>query len=362
MLTAAVIGCGNIARFHFAGLEKAGVTIKWVCDLNEEAAAAWVARYNAAFTSDYRDTLGDVDVIVITTVSSVHKAICLHAIAAGKAVICEKTLAENPDDSRTIVSAAKESGTIFYTSYMKRFIPAVKKAKALLPDLGRILSTHIRTHQCWSPIWEANPDGFFHTPPGGVSQIRRNYGGGVLVCGGSHILDLVKFFVGRPHRLFASVYQPEDRDYDLQAAALMETPNGVVHFEALAHPLNKIGFLRDGWDERIEIIGTEGRLEILSAAWDQVEHKASMLIHYDNASGTSTEYRFEPCSPFTEAVSFFLQNIQRGTQGEQAITTGYDVDELTATIHASSAQERSLNVNYRLDPDGTPCDTLPVES
>jgi len=29
----AVIGCGSISRFHFAALQKLGVTVRWVCDL-----------------------------------------------------------------------------------------------------------------------------------------------------------------------------------------------------------------------------------------------------------------------------------------------------------------------------------------
>ena len=38
----------------------------------------------------------------MTTVSRAHKQICADAIAAGKAVICEKTLAENPEDAAEI--------------------------------------------------------------------------------------------------------------------------------------------------------------------------------------------------------------------------------------------------------------------
>ena len=350
-ITVGIIGCGNISRFHFSGLEKAGAKIAWVCDLNEAAARPWVEKFGARYTADYRDIVADpaVQLVDVTTISSVHKAICLDAIAAGKAVICEKTLATNPDDALEIVRAAEARGTNFYTSYMKRFIPAVEQAKALLPSLGRILSTHIRAYQCWGNLWGEMPaDGGFYTPPGGASWVRRNYGGGILVCGGSHILDLVCFLLGRPERLFASTYIPEGRDYDLQAAAQMETANGVVHYETLAHPLNKIGFLRDGWDERIEINGLNGRLEIFSASWDQVEHKASLLLHYDNASGQVTEYRYSPESPFDRALAYFCTQIACGEQGAQSRLTGYDVDELIAHIEHSGRTHQALEVNWRI--------------
>ena len=41
-VVAGVIGCGGISRFHFAGLEKAGARIKWVCDLSAGTAATAV--------------------------------------------------------------------------------------------------------------------------------------------------------------------------------------------------------------------------------------------------------------------------------------------------------------------------------
>lgn len=349
-LTAGVIGCGSISRFHFAGLEEAGVRVKWVCDLREQAAAPYAARFKATYTADYRRILDDpeVNVVEVLTFSRSHKELCLAAIAAGKAVICEKTLAENADDALEIVSEAGRRGTVFYTSYMKRFIPAVEKAREILPLLGRIMSTHVRAHQMWGNLWGDPPtSGWLVVPPGGISGPKKNYGGGILVCGGSHVLDLVLFLLGRPTRLFAHVHRQPGFDVEATAAVLMETASGPVLFEALAHPLTRIGFLRDGWDERVEISGVNGRLEIYSAEWNQVEHKASPLIHYDNATGQATEYRFPPASPFARAVEFFCTHIAKGEQGPQSRLTGYEVDELIAHIYHSGATGRALDVAWR---------------
>jgi predicted dehydrogenase len=350
-VTIGVVGCGGISSFHFSGFKKAGSKVKWVCDISEEVARPWAGEFSAQYTADYRQIVADKDVQVvdITAVSGIHKEVCLAAIAAGKAVICEKTLAENAADSLEIVQAAQRKGTILYTSYMKRFIPAVEKARQLMPSLGRILSTHIRAYQCWGNLWEQAPSsGIFHKPAGGKSVVRGRYGGGILVCGGSHILDLVCFFLGRPSRLYATMHTPAGMDCDVQAAALMETPNGIVHYEALAHPLTKVGFLRDGWDEKIEINGINGRLDIYSATWDQVASKASLLVHYDNAAGTSTEYRYGTISPFDRAMAFFCENIVEGTQGPQSAATGYDVDNLIHHIQLSAASGQAVNVEYKV--------------
>jgi predicted dehydrogenase len=349
-ITVGVVGCGNIAQFHFAGLEKVGARVKWVCDLEEARVRPWADQFGAQYTADYRAVTDDdeVDAVFVLTVSAAHKPVCLDAIDARKAVVCEKTLATNADDALEIVRAAEAKGTIFYTSYMKRFAPAVEKAKELLPSLGRITSTYIRSFQPAGNVWDAMPaEGFFHTPTDGPSPVIRNYGGGALVCCGSHILDLVGHFLGRPHRVYGAVRVPEGRDYDLQASALLETANGPVHYETIWHPLAHIGFLRDGWDERMEINGLNGRLDLYTTWWSEVETKAPLLVHYDNATGAATEYRFPPVSPFSRAVAFYCRNIEAAIQGSQSRLTGYEVDELIAAIQRSSQLCEAVDVNWR---------------
>jgi len=349
-ITVGIIGCGNIARFHGDGLARIGARVAWACDLDAAASASFAQRTGARATADHRQVLADptVDAVVITTVSRAHRVLCLDAIAAGKAVICEKTLAENPDDALAIVRAAEAAGTVFFTSYMKRFIPAVERAKELMPRLGRIIASNVRAWQPWGDLWTAMPEsGLGHTPPGGVSGVVRAYGGGVLTCGGSHIADLVLHLLGRPTRAYASMTVLSGRDYDLQATALLETANGPVTLSAIAHPLSRIGFLGDGWDERIEIIGTRGTLEVRSSLWDDPEHKASLLVHYDEATGTSTEHRFRPESPFARADAAFVADIAARSQRVQSRWTGYEADELLAAITRSARSGQAVAIDWR---------------
>ncbi len=41
-------------------------------------------------------------------------------------------------------------------------------------------------------------------------------------------------------------------------------------------------------------------------------------------------------------------NISRGEQGNQPITTGYDVDELIATVERSAAEQALVEVDWRI--------------
>jgi len=347
--TVGVIGCGMIAPFHFSALEKIGASVRWISDLNQELATPWCNRFGARYTPNYRDIFHDpaVQAVHVLTYTGLHREICLAAIEAGKAVVCEKTLARSGAEAFEIVSAALRRRVPFYTSYMKRFIPAVEKARELLPKIGPVVSSYFRSYQKWGPVWGPQPSsGFFHKPPDAPSEVIRRYGGGMLPMGGSHILDLILFLLGRPFRLAAWMVEPPDRDYDLQATAILETANGPVHFEALAHPLERIGFWKDGWDERFEINGLQGRLELYSAPWNDVTHKASLLVHYDNQTGCATEYRFAPVSPFERAIARFAPHIARGVQGEQSALTGWEVDHLIDHIRLSAREKQMVTISW----------------
>jgi predicted dehydrogenase len=351
-ITAAVIGCGNISQYHFSGLEKCGANVKWVCDLSEESARPYAEQFEAQYTANYMDTINDseVDVIFVILISSLHKEICTAAIKAGKAVVCEKTLAVNSKDAAEITNLAREHGTLFYTSYMKRFFPAAQKAKKLLPQLGQIIVSYVRVYQPWGNLWSEPPtEGSAWTPPGGESIIRKNYGGGILTCGGSHMLDITLFLLGRPDRLFGSVYTPKGFDYELQSSALMETANnGVIHFDAVSHEMNKAGDLGDGWDEHVEINGVNGRLDLYTPMWTQFETKSARLIYHDKITGLTTEYHFDCVSPFDLAVAHFCEQIEKGEQGEQSIATGYEVDELISSIELSSKKKQVIEIPWKL--------------
>ena len=125
MVKVGIIGCGNISKFHYEGYEKAGAKIVHVCDIRIEAAEAVASRYGAKASVDYKDVLNDpeVDLVSVTTIASAHKEICLQAIAAGKGVVCEKTLTDNPVDSEEIARAAEAAGVFCATAYMKRYFP-----------------------------------------------------------------------------------------------------------------------------------------------------------------------------------------------------------------------------------------------
>ena len=346
-LVAGVIGCGKIAKFHADGLAAAGADVRWVCDPAPEATAAWRERFGARVASDPSDILADPEVrcVHLLTPSAFRRDAALAVLDAGKALVCEKTLDVSAENSLAITRRAREKKSILYTAYMKRYLPVVRRAKELLTRLGDIVSMHIRARQYWGIIpWREIPADH---PYRGDPPSAAKSGGGVLPMAGSHIIDLVHHFMGRPSRVYARIHTPRHTTLDLHTAALMETPSGPVLFETLGHGLLRLGPDRDGWDERLEITGLQGRLELFTPAWND-PGRAGLLRHHDGGDGRVTEYRFAPESPFTAEIVEFHRDIARGRQEAQGDDTGYVVDEVIEHLRRSAATGQAIDVAYRL--------------
>jgi predicted dehydrogenase len=350
MTRVGIIGCGMIARFHCEGYEKAGAKIVHVCDLRQEAAAAVASRYGAKVSTDYRAVLADpdVDLVSILTFGSTHLEIGLAAIAAGKAVVCEKTLSDSPASSVQLVHAARKAGTLFATAYMKRFFPAAQKAKELLAGMGDIISIHARTWQPFGGLFGPHPPPSLTARP---SPIVRNYGGGVLVCGGSHILDLIHWFAGRPEKVSGHLRLRPELDFDIQANALLWLPRGAMgHLECCWHDLKFGGYERNGWDERIEINTPSGRLDFYTVTWNMPERNGALLVHQDGATGVTTEYRHPAVNPFHIEMAAMLRRYEAGQEAVPSAADGYVVDETIAAITRSSAEKRIVEMRWTDQP------------
>lgn len=338
MTNVGIIGCGNISRFHYEGYARAGAKIVHTCDVRLEAAEAVAGRYGAKASTDWRAVIEDrnVQLVSILLPESLHRPVSLAAIAAGKGVVCEKTLTDNAADSADIARAAEQAGAFYATAYMKRHFPAARQLKALLDDMGPVTSLYARTWQPWHTLWDTPVPAEYTVHP---STVVRNYGGGVLVCGGSHIVDLIYWLCGRPTQVCGQMRSRDGLDFDIQANAMLWlAEGGIAHFEAQWHPLRYAGYERNGWDERLEINTVSGRLDFYTVKWDQPEKNGALLVHQDAVTGKTTEYRYPAINPFHIEMAEFVRRFEAGEPAVPSAWDGYIVDEVLDTIAASARQ------------------------
>lgn len=341
--TFGIVGCGNISRFHFSGLKKAGADVVHVVDLDENAAQPYVKEFGAKFSKNYQDIVNDpgVTAMSILTTGKTHLQMCLDGLAAGKDIICEKTLADNPGEADQIVRAVEKSNSLFFVSYMKRFFPAYNKALELIPSLGYLFHAQVRTFQPWGNFYET-------TELGDWDFVFPSYGGAIMKCAGSHMLDAFMGLLGRPESVYAHIDYVENTLFDRKATALFGYNNGLtVNFEAAAHPLKKIGYEKNSWDEYIEISGTRGRLRFSTVMWDQPENNPALLEYYNNHDQTSTEYRFDAVNPFDIEMEEIVQSLVAREQINPTVVDGFNVDVVINAMKKSHDSGKSIKIDWR---------------
>ena len=342
-MKAGIIGAGGISTLHAAAYRAIGVEIVAVADIREEAFLARRSHYpDAAFYPTAEALLADnrVDAVSVCVTNKFHAGVLQAAVRAGKHIYCEKTLSESAQTSHKIAALLDGYGKNFQIGYMKRFFPATQAALRLLPSIGAIFSAHVRSYQGHEGVHGANlydNDGW-RPRNGGPSPTREFADGGMLNMAGSHMIDLICLLLGRPVELYSQNWSPADYDAELASHAMMTSPSGaVIHLDACASPYSRSGQWKDGWDERVEINGKLGRIELRYPLWNNPESNAPTLDHYDEASQTHTTHTFPRTNAFNESIKAFVANCASGTRSIPGVREGVDVDCVISACYQSAA-------------------------
>ncbi|KAL3427737.1 oxidoreductase [Phlyctema vagabunda] len=91
------------------------------------------------YESIYTDS--EVDIVYVGVPHSLHREICLAAIAAGKHVLCEKPMTMNEKGAQEVIAAAKAKGVFLMEAVWTRFFPITKDIQRMLHEekvLGEI--------------------------------------------------------------------------------------------------------------------------------------------------------------------------------------------------------------------------------
>jgi len=145
-----IMGTGTIATDFvrvLSGMEDAEVVA--VGSRSAEKAASFAAAHNvvgARAHGSYDDLTSDasVDVVYIATPSARHVADSLLCLAAGKHVLCEKSMAATAEDAELVLALARERRLFFLHGVWSRFFPAMRAIREVIDSgaIGTVRSAH----------------------------------------------------------------------------------------------------------------------------------------------------------------------------------------------------------------------------
>ena len=139
----ATLGCGVIANELAAALKSRGQTLYSVANRTHEKAVAFAEKYGIEKVYNDIDELfkdETVDIIYISTPHNTHIKYLRKALAAGKHVLCEKSITLNSDELDEAISLAEknhvvlaEAMTIFHMPIYKALLEKINSG-----DLGEL--------------------------------------------------------------------------------------------------------------------------------------------------------------------------------------------------------------------------------
>jgi predicted dehydrogenase len=188
-----LLSTANINRAILAGAAKSDrVDVVAVGSRDAARAESYAAEHGIATThGSYEALLGDrdVDAIYVSLPNGMHHEWTMHALAAGKHVLCEKPYTRHPDEAEEAFDAAEAAGLVLAEAFMYRHHPQTAAIARLVADgaIGKLCA--VKTT--------------FTFPLHDLSDVRAlpELDGGALMDVGCYCVSGIRLLAGDPEHV-----------------------------------------------------------------------------------------------------------------------------------------------------------------
>jgi myo-inositol 2-dehydrogenase/D-chiro-inositol 1-dehydrogenase len=324
MFDIAVFGAGRIGRIHARNVvAHPALRLKYLVDPAPDAAG--LAAQTGAALVDTNRVLGDPGIagVIIASPTHLHLDQCLQAVAAGKAVFCEKPIDLDLQRARAAHARLTAPDVRLLLGFNRRFDPNFAALRTRLQQgaVGTLESLQITSHD---------------PAPPPVAYIRTS--GGLFKDMAIHDFDMARWLLGEePTEVFSSASCLVDPaigaagDVDT-AKTLLKTASGRL---CVISNSRRSGY---GYDQRIEAFGSRGLVRVDNV----LESSVSVWADAGMASDTLQNFFLDR---YAEAYRRELAHFADILAGEARPSVGYtDAVAALALAEAAGASARSGQV------------------
>ncbi|AJY27100.1 inositol 2-dehydrogenase [Burkholderia thailandensis 34] len=317
----AVFGAGRIGRIHAGNLaRRPGVRLKYVVDVNRDAAAALAAQHGAQ-VADVDGALGDASIgaSVICSSTDTHADLICGSARAGKHVFCEKPVDLTLARARACEAAVAQAGVVCMIGFQRRFDPTFEALKRRV-DAGEIGTPEMLV------VTSRDPG----APP--VDYIRHS--GGIFKDMLIHDFDIFRWILDDEadtlHATGSCLTDPaiaEAGDID-STAVTIRTKRGRLC------QINTSRRAAYGYDQRFEVLGSAGMLQAGNVRPTEVAGYSAQAVSTDLPEAFFLErYR----AAYAREIEHFFASV---TNGEPVRTTVADGVKALALAEAATLSWR----------------------
>jgi len=329
LISAGIIGMGKMGVLHTGILNSINnIEVKALVD-NQEALLNFVKNALPLINTykDYREMLKkeNLDVIYITTPTSLHAKMAIDCVNNGIPFFVEKPLGTSVDDCVPLINAAKENSIVNMVGYSKRFTDTFRMTKAILDcgDLGNLI--YFNSSMYVSQLFSGGK---------GWRYKKESSGGGVLNTLATHLVDLILWYFGDVSFITGNAKSYYSKSVEDFVHAYLHFDNGIG------------GYLDASWSVRnyrlpeikIEIHGDKGMLIVTDDY---------LKIYLDEIAGWKTYYKqdlfkgveFDLGGPeYTLEDKHFIESVKNNEKTEIDIMQAFAVQKVIDAIYKSASK------------------------
>lgn len=318
-----VLSTGRIAGVFATGLASLpDAELLAVGSRSAAGAAAFAERFHVPRAYASYDELvadPDIDAVYIATPHSSHAAEALRAIAAGKAVLCEKPFTINATEAAAVVAAARARGVFLMEAMWTRFLPVFVAIRGQIAA-GRIGEVRMLT-----------ADFGFRTAVNPASRLfDPALGGGALLDVGVYCVSLASMLFGQPERI-ESLANLGSTGVDEQAAILLGHATGAMALLATA--------TRTATPHEAVILGTDGMIRVAAPWWAAREYRIT-------AGGVTEDC---PLPPLGNGYAHEAAEVARCVRAGLTESPVMPLDETVAIMRTLDALRAQWGLRYPME-------------
>ncbi len=289
-----ILGCSNVAGKYaikaFQAIDNAEVVA--IASRDYAKAKEWAAKFSIEAVSSYEALLQrkDIDAVYIPLPIGLHEEWVVKAAAAGKHVLCEKSLSDSFASVKKMVEHCRSKKVVLYENFMCDYHPqhALVKSSVEQGNIGEPL------------VFK----GYFGFPPFPKTSFRYNseLGGGSLNDAGAYTVFMARKMFGEPLAATARLMVDSQTGVDIQGSAFLEFSK------------SKVGFLSFGFDNvyqnKYSLWGTKGKITVNRAYSIPPEMKPQVeLLKNENLRETITALDLPAANHFELLFHDFCETI-----------------------------------------------------
>ena len=260
----ALVGCGRIAKNHFAAIQQHAdqAELVGVCDTDGKALAAACENTHAKPFSSLNEMISgsEADVVVLTTPSGLHPEQTIQVAKAGHHVMTEKPMATRWLDGKRMVQACDKAAVRLFVVKQNRYNATLQLLKKAIDQgrFGRIYMVNIN-------VFWTRPQEYYDSADW---RGTWEFDGGAFMNQASHYVDLVDWLIGPVESVQAYTAtlarNIEVEDSGVASIRWRSGALGSINITMLTYPENLEG--------SITILGEKGSVKVGGMSVNEIQH------------------------------------------------------------------------------------------